>query len=335
MGTSEIHMKIIILTDHSSHTAYDSIYDLSKVMARYSDSITVYMASRSISIEHFACRNPLIDYCEVDDGFSFEKRKYYFDINRMASAELKSFDVIFFRLDSPVADEYLKFCRKIAPDAKYINTPEGLIKTSSKVYLENLRSVCPEFIIANTLEEIEEFSRKFEIVLKPLGGYGGDGITRIVNFNEVHVGSDVKIGAEARKFLDSIETNNYPIMAMRYLRRVHEGDKRILIVAGVCLGAILRIPKEGSWLCNLAQGASSQPATLAEEEINIVSQVDHLLSDEGIIVYGIDTLVNDDGKRVLSEINTTNVGGFVQLQATSNPNALSETVNLIFNRLME
>lgn len=328
-------MKVLILTDHSSHTAYDSVYALPKAMAEYSDDITVYATSRSISTGHFMCKTPVVNYCKVDSQFSFENRANYFDIRRMKTANLKEFDIIFFRIDRPITNEYLRYCRQISPSAKYINTPEGLIKTSSKAYLDNFRSICPEFIIAETLEEIEEFSHKFEIVLKPLGGYGGNGLIRITSFDEIHVGSDIKTGIEARKYLSSMEINNYPIMAMKYLNRVNEGDKRILVVAGVCLGAVLRVPKKDNWLCNLAQGATSKPAKLTEEEHNIVRQVDSLLAKEGINVYGIDTLVNDDGKRIMSEINTTNVGGFVQLQETSNPNVLSETVKLIFNRLME
>jgi glutathione synthase len=32
------------------------------------------------------------------------------------------------------------------------------------------------------------------------------------------------------------------------------------------------------------------------------------------VLYGFDTLVDDDGKRVLSEINTMSVGGLLPLQ---------------------
>ena len=328
-------MKILMLTDHSSHTAYDSVYALPKAMASYSSDFEVYVASRAISNEHFSCKSRMIHYCQVDSAFCFEKRDQYFNKNNMSEANLSWFDVIFFRIDRPVPDEYLNYCREIAPVAKYINSPEGLIKTSSKQYLENFRSICPEFIIAHSLEEIRRFSERFEIVLKPLGGYGGDGLIRIKSVDEIYVGSEAKNGADARQYLNNMPDESYPIMAMKYLNRVGEGDKRILVVAGVCLGAVLRVPKEGSWLCNLAQGATSSPATLTEEELSIVSQVNSLLAKEGINVYGIDTLVDDNGKRMMSEINTTNVGGFVQLQQTSSVDIMNRTVRLIFDRLNE
>ena len=326
-------MKILMLTDHTSHTAYDSVYALPKAMAEYSDNIEVYAASRAISSTHFLCQTPMVDCCIVDHDFSFDKRDEYFKKDKMSAIHLSEFKVIFFRIDRPITDEYFNFCREIAPKSKYINSPEGLINTSSKEFLTNFRNICPEFIIANSLNEIEEFSSKFPIVLKPLGGYGGDGLIKITSVDEILVGVDAKRGLEAREFLNSMPNESYPIMAMKYLNRVNEGDKRILVVSGECLGAVLRVPKQGSWLCNLAQGATSETAELTEEECKIVNTVDLILSKEGINVYGIDTLVDDNGKRVLSEINSTNVGGFVQLQKTSEIDIMHKTVNLIFERL--
>ena len=39
--------------------------------------------------------------------------------------------------------------------------------------------------------------------------------------------------------------------------------------------------------------------------------------DKGIVVYGMDTLVGDDGQRVLSEINTLSIGGIYPAELTS------------------
>ncbi|MCB9293917.1 MAG: hypothetical protein H6559_12470 [Lewinellaceae bacterium] len=40
---------------------------------------------------------------------------------------------------------------------------------------------------------------------------------------------------------------------MKFLRNVRQGDKRIIVVNGEVLGAVLRLPPRGSWLCNAAQ----------------------------------------------------------------------------------
>ena len=328
-------MKVLMLTDHTSHTAYDSVYALPQAMSSYSDDIDVFATSRAISVNHFLCKTPVVDYCLVDNGFSFENRESYFDKDSMSQCDLSVFDVIFFRIDRPVTDEYLNYCREVAPNAKYVNTPEGLIKTSSKEYLNNFRAICPEFVIAHTLDEVLEFSKDRETVLKPLGGYGGKGLVRISSNDKIYIESNMLSGEAAKNYLINISKQEYPIMAMRYLKRVNEGDKRILVVAGVCLGAVLRVPKKDSWLCNLAQGATSVKASLTEKETEIIKHIDSYLEKEGITVYGIDTLVDDNGERILSEINTTNVGGFVQLEETSGGGILEKAVELIFNRLGE
>jgi len=326
-------MKIIMLTDHSSHTVYDSVYALPKAISNHSVEVEVYAASRAISGDHFSCQSEKLDCCVVDSGFDFSARNQYFCKSNMTKMKLSDFNIVFFRIDRPVPDEYLNFTKKIAPDAKFVNSPKGLIKTSSKEFLANFEDICPPFIIAKSLDEIENFNKKFPIVLKPLGGYGGAGLVKIVDFDNIFIEDVNKTGTDARKFLDEMKADSYPIMAMKYLKNVHKGDKRILVVAGECLGAVLRVPKKGSWLCNLAQGASSEPAQLTKDEVSIIEKVDKVLLNEGITVYGIDTLVNDDGKRIMSEINTTNVGGFVQLENTSGKNILAKTAGLILNRL--
>ena len=48
-------------------------------------------------------------------------------------------------------------------------------------------------------------------------------------------------------------------------------------------------------------------------------------------MYGIDTLVNDEGKRVLSEINTTSIGGLQSIAKLKGKPVLDETSNLLWN----
>ena len=51
-----------------------------------------------------------------------------------------------------------------------------------------------------------------------------------------------------------------------------------------------------------------------EREQKIIDIVDPILRKNGVFLYGIDTLINGNGERVLSEINTLNVGGIKVLE---------------------
>ena len=101
---------------------------------------------------------------------------------------------------------------------------------------------------------------------------------------------------------------------MKFLKNVQQGDKRILVVNGQILASSLRLPAEGSWLCNIAQGGTSIPSTVTDKEIQIIKEISPKLSEKGIVFFGADTLVDDQNERVLSEINTLSIGGFPQTE---------------------
>jgi len=53
-----------------------------------------------------------------------------------------------------------------------------------------------------------------------------------------------------------------------------------------------------------------------------------------VVVFGIDTLVGENGLRVLSEINTLNVGGFIQAEQTSGERVISRAAQLLWEYLL-
>ena len=67
----------------------------------------------------------------------------------------------------------------------------------------------------------------------------------------------------------------------------------------------------------------------------LLQEMKALVKKEGIIIFGLDTLVNDDGKRIVSEINTLSVGGFPQAQEQTGKPVLKDTINLIFDYIEE
>jgi len=205
---------------------------------------------------------------------------------------LKPSDVVLYRIDRPVNPKMLAHHAELG--CKAINSPQGILKTTSKGFMVNFRDCCPDFEIVESEEELIGFlSRYPKSVLKPLDGYGGAGV--------------VKVDLESCK-----DNNAYPIMVMEYLESVHLGDKRILVINGKIVDrALLRMPRAGEWLCNVAQGASIREAMVDETERELISKIDPIFKKEGIHIYGVDTLVDSDGCRIISEVNTTNSGGFL------------------------
>jgi glutathione synthase len=122
---------------------------------------------------------------------------------------------------------------------------------------------------------------------------------------------------------------------VKFLKNVSQGDKRIVVVNGRIMGASLRLPPTDSWLCNVAKGGSSNFAKADSDEIDMIDKINPKLAEMGIIMYGVDTLVDDDGNRVLSELNTTSIGGLPQIAKLMGKPLVKEAADLIWNYIIE
>ncbi len=163
----------------------------------------------------------------------------------------------------------------------------------------------------HSLEAIDAFKAHFPIVLKPLRNYGGQGLVKI-DGQRVWIGKEETTYPAFRQQLAQ-QSRKIAYLGVKYLTKVDQGDKRIVVVDGQIMGASLRRPAQGGWLCNIAMGGRAEAATVEEAERHILARVNPLMAENGILMYGIDTLVGDDGRRCLSELNTTSVGGLEQM----------------------
>ncbi|MBO69162.1 MAG: glutathione synthase, partial [Acidiferrobacteraceae bacterium] len=98
------------------------------------------------------------------------------------------------------------------------------------------------------------------------------------------------------------------IIAQEYLNAALEGDKRILILNGKPLGAILRLHADGSELNNLDQGGSALPASLNQRDIDICNALSDDLVSGGVFFAGIDVIGG-----MLIEVNITSPTGLQEM----------------------
>jgi glutathione synthase len=180
-----------------------------------------------------------------------------------------------------------------------------------------------------SIEEVIDFAALFPIVLKPLKAYGGQGILKI-DGDKLDNGENIFNTTEyLLRIQEPLESEGY--LAMKFLKNVHLGDKRILVVGGEIMASSLRLPPENAWLCNVAQGGQAELTTADEDEKAIIKSISPILEENGILIFGVDTLVDDDGKRILSEVNTLSIGGFMQAEEQSGLPIIKKTIDKIFN----
>jgi glutathione synthase len=320
---------LLVVTDHTTHTDSNSIYRLCQVMRADPRCNEVWVCSRGLEknndffggmpdAEIFASR--------VTDAYAFDQHGRFFYTDALLISRV-AVDAILIRMPQPPDPTFLFSLETIVPRSHIINRPDGIMETSSKSFLLELSHLCSEPLLCYTIEQAIILGSKQEIVLKPMYSYGGRGLVRLSahdcwNENERHPLSELS------SFLDE---SHFPMLATRFLKNVTMGDKRTIVANGQILGSALRLPAPGSWMCNVAQGGRAELADADEDELRIERVVTPLLLSKGVIFYGFDTLVDDDGKRVLSEINTLSIGGLVPLDEMSQEDILGRASTLLWD----
>lgn len=212
--------------------------------------------------------------------------------------------VVWQRKDPPVDADYvaatqiLALCRR----ALVLNRPDTVIWANEKLYTLHFADLMPETRVSRRIPELVDFLAKMggEMILKPLGGKGGEGV--------FHLRHDDRNLFSILEIATAFGTRW--AMAQRYLPAIREGDKRILLLDGEVLGALLRVPAAGETRANLHVGGTPALAPLDEHDRRIVEQIRPALLRDGLFFVGIDVI----GGR-LTEVNVTSPTGIQEIDA--------------------
>ncbi len=326
-------LKILVLTDHSGHSRENSIYAMVPAMVNHPQVEQVDVATRGEILNNFFFKNLIpksIFVSKADETFAFSPKGNAFK-KGLRREFLKEYDAVWLRLPPPLSPEFLFFLKTVFAKKLIVNDPFGIYETGSKEFLMNFEEFCPPMKVCKSIADIVEFKSQFPIVLKPFREYGGRGLVRID-------GNRAWEGKEEMSFSDfskKINRDEVEYLGVKFLKNVSKGDKRIVVVNGEIIGASLRLPAADSWLCNVSQGGKSVQAEVDDRERQIVERVNPMLSNLGIVMYGVDTLVGDDGQRILSELNTTSIGGVPQMARQTGLPLVEKTVDQIINYIIE
>lgn len=306
-------MNILILTQHGGHSKYNSLYAIVRELCIHTSVNHVYVASRSDARnEAFFNADMEAKLWGIEASPSFEFPADALFEEKAKPLNMAAMDALFLRLPHPVLASFFEFLGKKFSMIPIINRPEGILKTGDKSFLLQLdkRYTVP-MALCNDLQAIKDFAAQFSCVLKPLHSYGGKGIIKVEN--DTITTDEKELTWDA--FAKILEEQPQPYLAMQFLKQISKGDKRIVVAGGEILATSLRKPAKGGWLANVAQGGSSHKARPDARECEIVDYLSPILLKEGIFYYGLDTLVNDQGKRIISEINTLSIGGISPAEA--------------------
>ncbi|MFK8056233.1 MAG: RimK family alpha-L-glutamate ligase [Saprospiraceae bacterium] len=312
-------MNVLVLTDHRKHTVNNSLYTLVQAMCTLPQVNSVRVASRgTLSNDNFfACaKTDHLFAVEADKYFAFDAQGLGFGESRLVITPLSWADGVVLRIPHPVPSNWFEYLEHSFGEVPVVNKPAGIATSTPKSWLLNVAELCAPMKMCNTHAEVLAFAKTCDTVLKPVEGYGGNGVLRILG-GVVEVDDKHILLQDWPKQPEAL----FPYLAMEYLPRVVEGDKRIVVVADRVLGAVLRIPAAGQWLCNVSQGGRAELTTLTASEDRIVATLRPHMKQLGVVMYGIDTLMGNEGYRVLSEVNTMSIGGLLDMPPTDGKTA--------------
>ena len=321
-------MKILIVTDLSTHNSANSLYKLANALFDHPLIETVVVASRGIQKNEsfFKCKSMV-----HIEGYHINRHISFFDkdelVREISTYKLNSFDNIILRLPYPIDQDFFPALTQNFDETRIINRPSGIALTGDKAFLLKMKTYTPPIQLCHNLEEIFDFSSQYECVLKPRFSYGGKGILRIQK-ERVWFGDQER---SVNDFVEEYKENPQSYLAMKFLKNVSKGDKRLIVVNGEIVSSSLRLPNKGSWLCNISQGGKNFISEPTKGECAMIQKINSLLSEHGIFYYGVDTILDDDGTRKISEINTSSIGGFVAPYKEDQPSPESKFANHFVN----
>ena len=242
-----------------------------------------------------------------------------FECGPRSLMSLAEFGAVFMRADPPLNVEYLQ-ATWILDNARgktvLVNDPRGLREHNEHLSILAYPEFIPPTIVTRSEARLRAFLDEQDgaIILKPVDGFGGLGIF-LVKKGDPNLSSIIETSTQA----GGIWT-----MAQRYLPDAKRGDKRIVLVDGDPIGAVLRVPPEGEARDNLHVGGRAEKTVLTPRELEIVAAVRPTLREYGQILVGLDVIGD-----TLTEINITSPTGIRHITRLDGINAATPVLECV------
>jgi RimK family alpha-L-glutamate ligase len=185
---------------------------------------------------------------------------------------------------------------------KVINAPSAIERTVDKYFASFMMADAgiptPRTFVSENFDAALEACRKMgDVILKPLFGSEGKGMTRV---------SDEET---AYRVLRAWEMNRYIFYIQEFIPHFNQ-DLRAFVIGNRVVAAMIR--RGNSWKTNYSQGATVDKIELSPEMEALAVKAARLFD---LDYAGVDLMMSEDGKTYVIEINS--IPGWRGLQKTS------------------
>ncbi len=226
------------------------------------------------------------------------------------------------RLDPPFDGRYLRFLwmqRYFKTlGVEILNDPDGILLFNEKLYAYEHESSL-ETYVGSSLDGFSIYVKGImakghtELILKPLDLYQGIGVEKISL-----EGDFLSI------FKEKVKDYQGPVVAQPFAKEVQDGEVRSFYFKGQELGSILKVPKKGEFLANIAQGASYARYDLTDSQRKSCEDICRELAEHGVHWIAFDILGES-----ISEVNITCPGLVVEVSKAYGRNLCEDIIDLL------
>jgi glutathione synthase len=203
-------------------------------------------------------------------------------------------DAVFVRTDPPFDAQYLMhtwLLDRLPAHVVVINSPAGIRTVNEKVWVTQFTEFLPPTLVSrNRVELLKFIAKEKDIIAKPTDGHGGRAVFRIQSRS---ANLNVILETLSNKF-------STEIILQKYVHAAAKGDKRIMLLNGDPLGAVLRVHAKDDHRNNFFSGGKAFAAKITPHEHKIIDVLRPHLRQLGLYFVGIDMLGD-----YLTEVNVT------------------------------
>lgn len=215
---------------------------------------------------------------------------------------LAAFDMIWQRKDPPFDMSYIfstYLLEMVPPTTVVFNRASSIRSRNEKLFAMAFPALTPPTLLTRDPARIRAFADVHgRVVIKPWDGNGGRGVM-------VSASDDPNLPAMIEVLSDE---GRRAILVQQYLPAIREGDKRVILIDGEPVGAMLRVPGPRDHRGNMHVGATVHATGLTDRERELCDVLRPVLRDEGLVFVGIDLIGG-----LLTEINVTSPTGIQEI----------------------
>ncbi len=239
---------------------------------------------------------------------------------------LAGFDAIIMRANPPLDTVALNFLDSVRNDTFIMNDIDGLRIANNKLYTASFSGDAGRFMPAthvsksrDYLEQVMEDTSSAKMIMKPLNGFGGQGVIVIEKSARQNFRSLLDF------YIGSGEQSNYVIL-QEYVEGAELGDVRILMLNGEPIGAMRRVPSGGDVRSNIHAGGKEVKHHLSKEEKELCRAIGPQLVRDGLYFAGLDVI---NGK--LIEVNVLSPGGITRINRLNRVKLQAKVIDFVEN----